>query len=278
MRRAATLLELIVTLAMFGIVLGLITQGGLAHARLQREFEADDAGTTAARQAVAILAHALDGVGAAALAAGASTDTSLELLARIGAGAGCAVNGGFLVPRGQSAAGPPGADYAATPAAGDRLLVLDDRARPAAWRARVVTSVSSNAGACGAARVPPAASWILALDSAVEASPAAPFLLQRRVRFALYRAGDGRWYLGMREWNAAAQRFNAVQPVAGPLGARRASPGRSGLLFEYYNSSGQPLGSPLADPRLAASITVTARPPDSTLAAAERTVALRGRP
>lgn len=278
MRRAATLLELIVTLTVFGIVLGLITQGGLMHARLQRRFEADDAGTAAARQAVTILVRAIDGAGPDGLVAGASTDTSLELLAGVGAGAGCAVNGGFLVSRDGSVAWPSGADYAATPAAGDRLLVLDDRARPAVWRARTVTRVSSGAGACGVARVPPAASWTLALDSALDVPPAAAFRLRRRVRFDLYRGGDGGWYLGMREWNAQAERFNAVQPVAGPLRGRSASPERSGLIFMFYNSSGQPLATPLADPRLAASVTVTARPLDSTLAAAERTAALRGRP
>jgi hypothetical protein len=39
----------------------------------------------------------------------------------------------------------------------------------------------------------------------------------RRRRYALYRAGDGLWYLGMREWDVGG--WQGVQPLAGPFDA-----------------------------------------------------------
>lgn len=56
--------------------------------------------------------------------------------------------------------------------------------------------------------------------------------ITRPFRYSLYRASDGAWYIGERDWNNAEGRFNPIQPVVGPfLGAAR------GMAFRYSDSS-----------------------------------------
>jgi hypothetical protein len=79
----------------------------------------------------------------------------------------------------------------------------------------------------------------------------APLRVTRETRYAVYRAGDGTWQLGFREWGGAPPGFAAPQPVAGPLVFRSASR-RSG--FRYFDSAGVelvPSATPMDVSRLA---------------------------
>jgi hypothetical protein len=100
----------------------------------------------------------------------------------------------------------------------------------------------------------------------------AAFRLARRTRLAAYRSGDGAWYLGLRDWNGDANRFNGVQPVAGPLRPR------TGFHLDYLDAAGRPLDVPVVSPSDAASVVVKALAADSAAAAVERVVALRRAP
>jgi hypothetical protein len=77
----------------------------------------------------------------------------------------------------------------------------------------------------------------------------------RPVRYSLYRGGDGRWYLGLRDWNVASSRFNTIQPVSGPF----SSASSRGLVFQYVDSAGNVLPIPVSDPRSIALIRVELR-------------------
>ena len=66
-----------------------------------------------------------------------------------------------------------------------------------------------------------------------------PLRVTRHERWVFYRASDGRWYLGLRDWNTAAARFNTSQPVAGPFIRALRSGERTGLRF--YDSLGNAL-------------------------------------
>ncbi|HET9424602.1 MAG TPA: hypothetical protein VFO55_04450, partial [Gemmatimonadaceae bacterium] len=68
-------------------------------------------------------------------------------------------------------------------------------------------------------------------------SPGMPLRVTRPWRYSLYRASDGLWYLGAREWNAALSRFNTIQPVGGPF----LSAASSGLRFTYADAGGNAL-------------------------------------
>ena len=80
----------------------------------------------------------------------------------------------------------------------------------------------------------------------------------RIVRMSLYRASDGRWYLGARDWNVASGRLNTIQPVAGPLDPYDVNPRRSGLSFRYFDDAAVELRAPF-DPGRIARVDVWAR-------------------
>ena len=77
----------------------------------------------------------------------------------------------------------------------------------------------------------------------------------RPTRYSLYRGGDSRWYLGARDWNPAANRFNTTQPVSGPFAAAT----DRGLEFQYLDSTGAALPRPVVDTRDVAAIRITIR-------------------
>ena len=102
------------------------------------------------------------------------------------------------------------------------------------------------------------AAWRLAASQPVDLATARAVHVLRPFRLSLYRASDGQWYLGGRDWNGTLARFNCIQPVAGPLRPYSRSASASGLVFLYASASGEPLGAP-ADPEQIATITIVAR-------------------
>jgi hypothetical protein len=86
-----------------------------------------------------------------------------------------------------------------------------------------------------------------------------PVRFVRRGRYSLYRASDGDWYLGYRRCNAVgASTCGVIQPVSGSYRAYSSDPRASGLLFEYFDATGQRLGA-LASPLALARVDITAR-------------------
>jgi hypothetical protein len=75
------------------------------------------------------------------------------------------------------------------------------------------------------------------------------------MRVSLYRAADGAWYVGRRDWNAALSRFNGIQPVTGPF----LSAAAGGLAFQYLDSAGGVLATPLANRGAVAAVRIDLR-------------------
>jgi prepilin-type N-terminal cleavage/methylation domain-containing protein len=89
--------------------------------------------------------------------------------------------------------------------------------------------------------------------------PGAPVRFIRRGRYSLYRASDGEWYLGYRRCNAlGASVCGAIQPLSGPYLGYSANPHLSGLLFEYFDVHGSRLDTN-SSPLSLARVNVTAR-------------------
>jgi hypothetical protein len=82
----------------------------------------------------------------------------------------------------------------------------------------------------------------LAIDSLRGASIGAAVRVTRILRYSIYRASDGAWYLGQKQFNAALARFDAIQPVAGPF----LSAALRGLTFAYFDSAANPLAAPVS--------------------------------
>ena len=106
-----------------------------------------------------------------------------------------------------------------------------------------------------------ASGYALDLDTPLSSHvrPGAPVRFLRRGRYSFYRASDGSWYLGYRRCNAVgSSACGAIQPLSGPYRDYSSNPSRSGLLFEYFDSSGTRL-APDASPLTLARVDITAR-------------------
>ena len=95
----------------------------------------------------------------------------------------------------------------------------------------------------------------MAVRLASAAPPASVVRVTRPWRYTLYRASDGEWYLGAKEWNPTAAKFNTIQPVAGTLLPASAS----GLRFRYLDSLAASLPGVPPDPSRIAAIEVAFR-------------------
>lgn len=271
-RAGIALVELLVGATLAIVVLG-ATVGALAHAlraearlRTRREARAQLA------HAAAVLAAELRAVtgdptgpesGDVLLVA----DSAVEIRALVGASMACALaaGGSSLELIDASAPEVEGlTTWPARPRAGDQLLALDEGPSATStddrWRAAAVQDAAESAAACRGGPAAPlsgtGAHWRITLAAPLPATlaPGAPVRVVRRRRYALYRAGDGHWYLGQREWEVGG---SALQPVAGPL-LRYQALGASGLSVAAFDSAGAPVvGAPAG--RAVARVSVTLR-------------------
>jgi type II secretory pathway pseudopilin PulG len=87
----------------------------------------------------------------------------------------------------------------------------------------------------------------------------APVRFIRRARYSLYRASDGKWYLGYRRCNAlGASSCGTIQPLSGPYRPYSSDRRKTGFLFEYFNAAGLRLDA-ASDPLSLARVDITAR-------------------
>lgn len=267
-RPGFTLAELIVAMLVGAIVLALATSVGT---RLQRDLTAlrsRVAGIDQVRDGEAILAADLRGLSPTSndIRAGAATDTSLEIRATIASAVVCAASGGdATLAMARGAHGAPGE----RPQPGDTLWYLDDADTVESWHSARIADVRASQGcpllasdSASGALFDRGRTIVVSLSnsdaSALRAG--APVRVLRPERYSLYRAGDGRWYLGLRDWNVASSQFNQIQPVSGPY---RRSSATSGTRLRYFDSLGAMLPPASADTRGIARIEVVLYP-DST--------------
>jgi prepilin-type N-terminal cleavage/methylation domain-containing protein len=263
-RRGVTLLELLVVLVVGGGALGLIAAISVRQQRIFSDLA--DAGALASqlREAAAILPIDLRSVSAAAGDVREARDTSIELRATIASAVVCDTVGGTLVLAPSSAGVTAYAGTSAAIEAGDTAWVFGTPDSTSAWQPfRVASASSTTPGNC-AATAPqlPAADRLLGRTAIVlELSPSAalvlgsPLRVTRPLRYSLYRASDGGWYLGEKDWNNATHKFNTIQPVSGPFLAAAAG----GLTFSYADSAGQALPAPVANMQAIASVQADVR-------------------
>jgi prepilin-type N-terminal cleavage/methylation domain-containing protein len=234
-------------------------------------------------------------------------ETSLEVRATVATSVICQANGVnkttlILPPPGQIANDVSFTTMYTQPQPGDTVKVLirtaaggvgDKWLTAAVGAAGMTTDAASTAGRlCTWANgvnprrslplvwstVPPVAE----LDSI---KPGMPIRVLRRVRYALYDAGGGRWYLGYSERQADGS-WTPREPIAGPFDAG-VDATRAGVRFAYFDTAGVALAAPVVATRVGR-IDITLRPrtrvragtgPDSVVArdSALVRVALRNR-
>ncbi len=236
-RRGVTLAELLVALTMGAIALG----GATRSVARQHRFATDGSARTQSGEqswaAMAAMAAELRNLAPQDLVASASSDTALQLRSSVAVGSLCALGGSRLALSRLDGSGP--ADVASPIRVGDSLWTFDS---DGAWRGHRIEDVATGTG-CGSAGA--GAGYPIVTSTLTDSLTSGVVVrVTRPVRYAFYKASDGRWQLGYREWLETSAKFGVTQPLAGPFvmaaGARRTG-------FSYFDSAGQRLMMPAED-------------------------------
>lgn len=247
-RTAFTLAELLIAVIVAGLVAGAAVRA-LIH---QQRFFAADARTGAARAAVRegaeILAGELRALSPADGDIYSAAPDHVDVRLAIGTSVLCTIEAGrdeAVLPPTRAASELGLTSWVAEPLDGDTLLVLDEGTPlpgDERWERHVLTGNLAPGASCpvasGFTRSAPeaAAGWRLRIAPPLGAGvrPGAPVRFARRARFELYRAPDGRWFLGFFDClTSRAPPCSVVQPVSGPYDA-------AGIRFAYLDSLGAP--------------------------------------
>jgi prepilin-type N-terminal cleavage/methylation domain-containing protein len=235
LRRAGlSLVELLVALSLGGIVLAAAASSMLRQHRGVRWIEGLTGAELQLRPVLRLLTDELSLLDAAAgdLAAGQASDSSLQLRSVIAASLACD-SAGVLTLLPETASSPPLAGIARAPEAGDSVWLYFGAV---GWRPRAIVSAARVTTACALPASAAGATYRLVLDRPPDAPAGTPVRITRWERWVVYRAGDGRWYVGIREFSPATGRFLAAQPVAGPFLRATRDGARTG--FRYFDAAG----------------------------------------
>lgn len=200
-RDGTGLAELLVSLALAGVIVATATRGLVQHLALQRARDARAHAAEIVREVHDVLrAELAHGAGDVRVLGDTAIDlASMRVLARA-----CHHDLARLVL-------PATEPTWGAPRAGDSLAVMDTLSR-SEWRTVIVV-----AGTQRPSTDCPAGGIRLTLAAAPPATVpvrAMPARVWRTVRYVAYRAGDGSWWLGERPCTSGC---GAAQPVAGPL-------------------------------------------------------------
>ena len=272
-RRGVTLAELIVVLAMLGLVGSTI---GLSLVRQQRFYR----GATellrsreGVRDAMELLSTDIRGMSVADTVR-LLADSATEFFANVGSSVVCDAPG-------ETAVGLPGlsprranalTSFLTQPDTGDMAVFHRDSIEGVSeWEAHRISRLATRpiGSTCPASSrfggqeevAVDGAGFLLELATPLSShvGAGAPVRFIRRGRYSLYRASDGRWYLGYRRCNAVtSSTCGAIQPLSGPYRGYSSNPRNTGLLFEYFDRAGDPLESG-ASPLGLARVDITAR-------------------
>jgi hypothetical protein len=181
-------------------------------------------------------------------------DSAIEFFATAGASVVCQSTGNDV---GLPAAHSPGNSLSAflvEPDTGDLALFDADSGTVEHWERHRIANFASRAlaSSCPSSSgfsqssemVGGAPGFVVTLFTGLsgDIKPGAPARFLRRVRYSLYHASDGGWYLGYRRCNAiGTSQCGVVQPVSGPYRAYSRDPAVTGLSFELFDGAGRRL-------------------------------------
>jgi prepilin-type N-terminal cleavage/methylation domain-containing protein len=270
-RRGLSLTELLVVIALAGLVGGTIVATITRQQRFYRGASELLYAREGVRDAMEVLAtdvRAMSVADTVRLAA----DSAIEFFTTIGTSVVCQIAGGDVGLPAAHSSGNSLSAFFTEPDTGDLALFhVDSAGASERWERRRISGFTpqSLASSC-----PPtsrlsqqsdldagAKGFVVTLIAPLgsDVKPGAVVRFIRRARYSLYRASGGDWYLGYRRCNATgSSACGAVQPVSGPYRAYNRDPRATGLLFEYFDAIGQVLDVP-AGPLALARVDVTAR-------------------
>lgn len=245
-RPAVTVVELLIGLVVATLVVLMAVSHVVRHQRAYDAVAADIDLRTRLRDASDLIAADLRGISSVGDTILVTSDTAVEFYSAIGSSTVCTTPAPtrFTLPPDTLASGRTLSSWIATPDSDDYMLLYMDSssASPAGWvRARIVSFAPTptlagcppSAGLLSAAEIGSARSYEIAVSSALPSGVrrGSPVRFVRRVRYDVYRAGDGKWYLGYRRCTLGCA---PVQPVSGPYESSAGPP----IRFRYFARSG----------------------------------------
>jgi len=264
-RRGTSIVEVVVAMVVGGVVLALIGTISVRQQRLLGELTDGVALSGQLREAATILPIDLRGASVASRDIREARDTSIELRGTIASAVICdtTTNGVVLAPA--IAGAMTYASFLTAIDVGDTVWVFTPADSVDDWRPYRVNGVGTPAPKQCSVRGPQLSDSARSLSRvSIDMSPAPPSLgvligapvrVTRPLRYSLYRAGDGAWYMGEKDWSTSAGRFNTIQPVSGPF----LSAAAGGLTFTYFDSAGATMPTPVVDPGAIAVVRVRLR-------------------
>jgi len=263
-RRGMTLIEIMISLVLLGIVGGVIMRVIMRQQRFYQGVNQIMTQRGQLRQATAVLPvdlRSLSSIGDDILVA---TDSSMEFMVNIGTSVVCEVVNGSQValPLQTLASGQTLTSWYGygEPAAGATVYIYNDSSVAGndedRWQKFTLVDMHHDASRCtttfhtvadiGQQRA------IMELSStepndAVTGGPlsryiniGAPVRVMKRIRYALYQSADGKWYLGYSTYDPSTSAYGTVAPVSGPYDPYGSA---SGLGFKYYDVDGNEIAS-----------------------------------
>ena len=266
-RRGMTLIEIMISLILLGIVSGVIMRVILRQQRFYQGVNQIMTQRGQLRQATSVVPidlRSLSSVGADILAA---TDSSMDFMVNVGTGVVCNVVDGTQVAlppetlaSGQTLTSFYGYGWPDPTKTSYTVYIYNDSSvvgnEDDRWQKFTLVAVHNNPAQCLTSfatildvgkRRP-----ILELSStepndAVTGGPlsryintGAPVRITKRVRYALFQDTDGKWYLGFATWDASTSAFTALSAVSGPYDPYGSA---AGLGFKYYDVDGTEIAS-----------------------------------
>jgi hypothetical protein len=240
-RRGATLAELLVALTLGAVVLGTASASVLRQQRTTRRVAGIVGGAAQGRVASLLIPAELADLAPSAgdIASGEARDTALQLRTAIATGVACDDAVGHAVLALSDGDDLAAGGVASSPRAGDSLWWYADAS--SGWRARRVTDVRGEPQPCPARTGGGRGTALRLALSDRDTIPAGALLrVTRPLAYVVYRAGDGSWQLGVREWSDATGRLAPPQPLAGPFARGLRTGVRTG--FRYFDADDFELG------------------------------------
>lgn len=265
-RLGMTLIEIMISLVLLGIVSGVIMRVVMRQQRFYQGVNSIMTQRSQLRQATSILPvdlRSLSSVGNDILTA---SDSSIEFMVNVGTSIVCEVIDGSHLAM-------PATDLDSkqiltswygygTPPSGTTVYVYndssiagneDDRWQPftmsvamTSLPTRCLTSFHTVADAGKERPIVTLAST--EANDLVTGGPisryinvGAPIRFLKRVRYKLYQESDNQWYLGYADYVPSTSSYNPLAPVSGPYDAYSSS--ASGIRFRYYDVDGNEIAS-----------------------------------
>lgn len=245
-RRAVTLVELLVGIAVATLVILMAISYVIRHQRAYDAIAADIDLRARLRDASDLIAADLRGSSSGSDSILFASDTAIEFYSAIGSSTVCTTptSGQITLPPDTLASGRILSSWVAMPDTGDYAFVFSDSssASTGGWlRARIASFGSTPtsigcppaAGLLSVGEAGSARSYDMSVTGMVPAGVrrGSPVRFVRRVRYDVYRGGDGKWYLGYRRCSGGCA---PVQPLSGPY----ESPAGPPIRFRYFTRSG----------------------------------------